>query len=253
LDQEAIYIQQVLAGDVNRFSYFVEKYQKMAFATAMGILGNEADAEEAVQDAFLKAFRGLGSFKGVSKFSTWLCRITINCALSRNAPASKNSLFSPFRGSRGSRSGGSHGSRSGGGSRGGGSQEGNGSRGGGDSWGNGSRDLPPFRGSRSGGGGSHGSRPSFVELELAEDQLADVDSCYRRLNDQDQARCIREALDRMDVEDRLVLTLYYLNEQSIEEISAATVWSRDVIKMRLHRARKRMYAILSKMPELKNT
>lgn len=183
MDQETIYIQQVLAGDINRYSYFVEKYQKMAFATAMGILGNEADAEEAVQDAFLKAFRGLGSFKGVSKFSTWLCKITINCALGRV-------------GSRG-----------------------DGSRGDG---------------------------------ELADHQLADVDSCYQRLNDQDQARCIRQALDRMDVEDRLVLTLYYLNEQSIEEISAATVWSRDVIKMRLHRARKRMYGILSKMPELKN-
>ena len=208
MDQETIYIQQVLAGDVNRFGYFVEKYQKMAFATAMGILGNEADAEEAVQDAFLKAFRGLSSFKGVSKFSTWLCRITINCALSRV-------------GSRGSRDGGG-----GGGSR--------------------SSVFPLFRGSR-------GSRATFVELELAEEQLADVDSCYRGLNDQDQARCIREALDRMDVEDRLVLTLYYLNEQSIEEISAATVWSRDVIKMRLHRARKRMYAILSKMPELKNS
>ena len=249
MDQETIYIQQVLAGDVNRFSYFVEKYQKMAFATAMGILGNEADAEEAVQDAFLKAFRGLSSFKGASKFSTWLCKITINCALSRV-------------GSRGSRGGG--GSRGGsGGSRGGGGS--GGSRSGG--WGNGSRNslLSAFRGSRGDDGsrgshgadgsrGSHGSRgslPTFVDPELAEEQLADVDSCYRRLNDQDQSRCIREALDRMDVEDRLVLTLYYLNEQSIEEISAATVWSRDVIKMRLHRARKRMYAILSKMPELK--
>ena len=255
MDQETIYIQQVLAGDVNRFSYFVEKYQKMAFATAMGILGNEADAEEAVQDAFLKAFRGLSSFKGASKFSTWLCKITINCALSRV-------------GSRGSRGGG--GSRGGsGGSRGGGGS--GGSRSGG--WGNGSRNslLSAFRGSRGddgsrgshgadgshgddgsrGADGSRGSIPTFVDPELAEEQLADVDSCYRRLNDQDQSRCIREALDRMDVEDRLVLTLYYLNEQSIEEISAATVWSRDVIKMRLHRARKRMYAILSKMPELK--
>ena len=197
MDQETIYIQQVVAGDVNRYAYFVEKYQKMAFATAMGILGNEADAEEAVQDAFLKAFRGLGSFRGGAKFSTWLCKITINCALGRV-------------GSRGSRDGGS--------------------RGGG--------------GSRAGGG--------FVDIELADEHLADVDSGYKRLNDQDQARCIREALDRMDVEDRLVLTLYYLNEQSIEEISAATVWSRDVIKMRLHRARKRMYGILSRMPELKN-
>jgi len=244
VDQETIYIQQVLAGDVNRFGYFVEKYQKMAFATAMGILGSEADAEEAVQDAFLKAFRGLSSFKGVSKFSTWLCRITINCALSRvgargsrgggsggGSPAggggSRSSIFPLFRGSRGSRE--VDGSRS--------------SPGGGDG----------SRGSPGGGDGSRGSRTTFVEIELAEEQLADVDTSYRGLNDQDQARCIREALDRMDVEDRLVLTLYYLNEQSIEEISAATVWSRDVIKMRLHRARKRMYAILSKMPELKNS
>ena len=213
-------------GDVNRFSYFVEKYQKMGFATAMGILGNEADAEEAVQDAFLKAFRGLGSFKGGAKFSTWFCRITINCALGRV-------------GSRGSRGGGSRGV---GGSRGGdGSRSRDGSRSG-----DGSRSSDGSRGGGSRGGGG------FVDIELADEHLADVDSCYKRLNDQDQARCIREALDRMEVEDRLVLTLYYLNEQSIEEIAAATVWNRDVIKMRLHRARKRMYGILSKMPELKN-
>jgi len=201
----------------------------------MGILGNAADAEEAVQDAFLKAFRGIGSFKGGAKFSTWLCKITINCALGRVGSRGGGGLLGRVG------SGGSGGLLGRVGSRGGGRLLGRvGSGGGGGLLG------------RVGSRGSGGSRGGLVDLELADHQLEDVDSCYKRLNDQDQARCIRDALDRMDVEDRLVLTLYYLNEQSIEEISAATVWSRDVIKMRLHRARKRMYGILSKMPELKN-
>jgi RNA polymerase sigma-70 factor (ECF subfamily) len=83
VDLETIYIQQIIEGDVNRFSYFVERYQGMTFSVAMGILENSQGAEETVQDAFLRASRSLRSFKGTSKFSTWLCRITINIALSR--------------------------------------------------------------------------------------------------------------------------------------------------------------------------
>jgi len=63
----------------------------------------------------------------------------------------------------------------------------------------------------------------------------------------DQARMIDHALEKLEPEDRLVLTLYYLDEQSIGEVAAITGIPGENIKMRLHRARKRMYGILSRL------
>lgn len=53
----------------------------MAFAVAMSVVKQEADARDAVQQGFLQAFTGLAGFKGAASFSTWLCRIVINEAL----------------------------------------------------------------------------------------------------------------------------------------------------------------------------
>ena len=77
------YLQKVLAGDINAFRYFVRKYQDMAFSLAMSIVKSELIAEEAVQDAFVKAFQNIKKFKQKSKFSTWLYKIVVNESLRR--------------------------------------------------------------------------------------------------------------------------------------------------------------------------
>ncbi len=74
-------VQQVLSGNTSAFSYFVETYQDMAITIAYRICGNMQDAEDAVQESFVKAYRNLHSFRADSKFSTWLYRIVYNTAV----------------------------------------------------------------------------------------------------------------------------------------------------------------------------
>jgi len=83
------YLDKVLSGDIQAFRYFVEKYRDMAFGIAMGIAGNREEAEEIVQDAFVRAFRGLANFRREARFSSWLYRIVVNEGL-KNAEKKKN-------------------------------------------------------------------------------------------------------------------------------------------------------------------
>ena len=70
-------------GDVAAFGELVKRYDRKLFRIARHVTQNSQDAEEVVQDAFLKAFQHLSRFRGDSKFSTWLIRITLNQALMR--------------------------------------------------------------------------------------------------------------------------------------------------------------------------
>lgn len=77
------YIKKVLEGDPEAFRYFLRNYKDMAFRLAVSIVKDAYYAEEVVQDAFMKAFKGLKSFKGTAKFKTWFYRIVINEAFQR--------------------------------------------------------------------------------------------------------------------------------------------------------------------------
>jgi RNA polymerase sigma factor (sigma-70 family) len=72
------YIEKIKNGQVNYFSYIVENYKDIVFSIAMKVLKNRDDAEEMAQEAFIKAYNSLHTFKGNSKFSTWLYSITYN-------------------------------------------------------------------------------------------------------------------------------------------------------------------------------
>ncbi len=74
-------IQRVLAGDANAFEPLVQAYEKTVYNLALRTLGNVQDAEDVTQEAFLKAYRSLDSFRGDSKFSVWLYRIVSNLCL----------------------------------------------------------------------------------------------------------------------------------------------------------------------------
>ncbi len=81
-DQEYLLIDQILAGDRNRYATLVDNYKSYAYTIAMRVLDNRSDAEEASQDAFIKAFHYLKGFNRQAKFSTWLYRIVFNTAIS---------------------------------------------------------------------------------------------------------------------------------------------------------------------------
>jgi len=76
-------IQKVLKGNINSFRYLVDKYKDMSFSIAMSILKDEFEAEDVIQEAFVKAFKNLRDFRKESGFSTWLYRIVVNESLGR--------------------------------------------------------------------------------------------------------------------------------------------------------------------------
>jgi len=76
-------VARVRAGDVSAYDTLVRKYDRQVFRIAQHITQNREDAEDVVQDAFLKAYEKLDQFQGNSKFYTWLVRIAVNESLMR--------------------------------------------------------------------------------------------------------------------------------------------------------------------------
>jgi RNA polymerase sigma-70 factor (ECF subfamily) len=74
-------------GDEQAVEALFRRYQRPLFQTALRVLGNTEDAEDALQDGLLSAYRNLKRFEGRSQFSTWLTRIVINAALMRRRSA----------------------------------------------------------------------------------------------------------------------------------------------------------------------
>ena len=68
-------------GDGDAFRALVELHAKAAFGLAFRITGDERDAEDVVQESFIRAFRQLGRFESRSNFGTWLHRIVVNCSM----------------------------------------------------------------------------------------------------------------------------------------------------------------------------
>ena len=82
---EAEIIASILAGNTHEFHDLIRPHERSVYVMALSLLHNEADAEDAAQEAFLKAFRNLANFRGESKFSTWLVSIALNEARSRTS------------------------------------------------------------------------------------------------------------------------------------------------------------------------
>jgi RNA polymerase sigma-70 factor, ECF subfamily len=82
-DEDTALVEACKNGNVAAFEKLVERYDIRLFRIAQHITHNREDAQDAVQDAFLKAFRNLGQFHGNSRFSTWLTRIAINESLTK--------------------------------------------------------------------------------------------------------------------------------------------------------------------------
>ncbi len=176
---DLFYFKQVIEGNVSGFSYFIEKYKDMAYSIAFRIINNKEDAEEVVQDSFVKAYRSLKTFRQDAKFSTWFYKIVVNTSLSKIR------------------------------------------------------------------------KKKFEALDIDVDEMGEtigdgVESAYNNLASADRKKFINLALEELLMEERLLLTLYYLGENSIDEIGEITGIKAANIKMKLHRARKKMLAILEK-------
>ena len=83
LEDETTLVAEAQSGDANAFAALMSQYKSHVYHLALNITRNPQDAEDALQDAFLKAYAHLGEFRGDSRFSTWLVRIATNEALTK--------------------------------------------------------------------------------------------------------------------------------------------------------------------------
>ena len=79
--EEAALVQRIQNGDADAFAVLMEEYQKKVYLLALRTVGNPQDAEDMTQEAFLRAYRSIHSFRGDSKLSVWLYRLTTNLCI----------------------------------------------------------------------------------------------------------------------------------------------------------------------------
>lgn len=177
---EKLQIQKVLKGDTSAFGYFVDTYQDMAITIAYRVCGNMQDAEDIVQNAFVKAFHNLHTFKSNSKFSTWLYRIVYNTSLTEIGSSSYNVQY-----------------------------------------------------------------VDYMQMETA-DSYSSLD-IISQIEEKERTELVNTALDKMPKDERVVLSLFYMEDQSIKEITQITGLTESNVKVKLHRARKQMAQILTQL------
>jgi len=181
---DILYIEQVLAGKINAFSFIVDRHKDKAYNLAFRICGNHEEAEEIAQDSFLKAYKSLGGFKMKSSFSTWLYRIVYNTAISQVRIKKKGILSL--------------------------------------------EDFPA-------------DATDFIGSNTSEEE---AEKEYR-------SSLLSFALQKISEEERGLISLYYYEDMSIEEISDVTGISKSNIKVKMFRARQKMLEIIEKVEKNK--
>ena len=180
--KDQIYIEKILQGDISSYNYLVNNYKDMVYTIALKIVRNHEDAEEIAQDSFVKAFQKLQSFRGESKFSTWLYTIVYRTAISK---IRKKNIETT--------------------------------------------DIDDFVIE------NHSVDFSFPQLDL--------------LKVEEQKKYVKIAIDSLSELDALLITLFYLNENTFDEINEITGITKTNIKVRLFRARKKLYKELYQILE----
>jgi RNA polymerase sigma-70 factor (ECF subfamily) len=93
-DPERLCVLNAQAGDVDAFSELVERYSGRIFSACFSFLGNRQDAEDCVQESFIKAWRAIGDYNFMASFYTWLYRIAVNACLDYRRKTSRQQTLS---------------------------------------------------------------------------------------------------------------------------------------------------------------
>jgi RNA polymerase sigma-70 factor (ECF subfamily) len=88
--------QRIGEGDQQAFVLLMRRHNQKLFRTARSILRDDAEAEDALQDAYLQAYRAIGQFRGDAKLSTWLTRIVVNESIARSRKSSRRADVTPL-------------------------------------------------------------------------------------------------------------------------------------------------------------
>ncbi|MCB2204018.1 sigma-70 family RNA polymerase sigma factor [bacterium] len=161
-------IDGILRGEEHGHAILLQRYRTRVYSLALRILRAPEEAEEAAQDAFIRAFRSLDRFERRSRFSTWLYRIAYNTALNRAAKLKRQPKTTETE------------------------------------------------------------NDSFIDATLSVDA---------RIEQKELKSLVEQAIERLRPEYAAILTLFYLEEQSYDEIADITGLPEGTVKNRLHRAR----------------
>ena len=173
---ETYHINRVKEGDREAFSWVVDHYRDMVYTICLRMLSVEADAQDAAQEVFVKAYRAISSFQEKSKFSTWIYRIAYNHCIS------------------------------------------------------------VIR-----------KKVRMIDLvdEVPDEEVNEGDvSGMEVLSREERRRYLQMAIEALPETDAVVVTLFYFDELSLEEISEVTGLTSSNIRIKLHRSRKKMYNVL---------
>ena len=176
-------INQILNGDTNAYGKLIARYKDLVFTLALRMLKHREEAEEVTQDAFLKAYRSLHKFKGDSKFSTWIYKVTYNTCLDRIKKNKK-----------------------------------------------------------------HYNDVAIDDFTF--NKLESFDNALERMIDSERQLLIKKCIEKLPPDDAYILTLFYFEELSLDEISEIIQITSNTIKVKLYRARKKLAVILEKYIEL---
>lgn len=168
-------LRRIRQGDHEAFGILVRRHGDMVYTLARRMLTTVEDAEEAAQDAFVRAFRALPRFEQRARFSTWLYRITYNVCLSYIARTRRSAAVVP------------------------------------------------------------------LEDEPMDEEVEDVGT---RMDSEHLRDRIADVLPRMRAEYAAILTMFYVHDQSYEDIAAILECPLGTVKNRLHRARAALRAAL---------
>jgi RNA polymerase sigma factor (sigma-70 family) len=179
IDNDLLLIDRILRGETPAYRELVNRHKDYAFTIAYRILNSREDAEEAAQDAFVRAFNGLQNFNREAKFTTWFYRVVMNAALTIQQ---KKKLIT--------------------------------------------EDIDTLHTN------SHVLRGGDY-----------ADTMKRK----EQQYYIKEALKLLSPDDVTMITLFYLKEQSLDEIAEIVGIETNTVKVKLHRARKRLADVMQHM------
>ena len=176
------YINQVLNGNTNSFATLVDRYKDMVFTLSLKMLNNKEEAEEIAQDTFIKVFNSLNKFKGDSKFSTWVYKITYNTCLDALKKKKKQ------------------------------------------------------------------NNVAYIE-DFSEHQTKTLEGILDNIDEKERNQAIQDCLEELASDEAFLLTLYYFDDQSIDEIAKVLNISTDNVKVKLFRTRKKLATILKRRLE----
>ena len=178
---DRFYIQRVKAGDIQAFAPIVHKYQRMVFTIIVKIVDNKEEAEDIMQEVFVKVFNSLTQFKEEAEFSTWLYRIAYNTTLSELRKRKINFT-------------------------------------------------------------------SINDSLLTVDEY--IDENLNESNKEEKLQYLEVALKKLSPEEIFLVTLFYMDNRTIEEVSEISRLSTSNVKVKLHRIRKKLAIEINQMMQV---